>query len=299
MHVPHESLALELPRVHRRGMYVGARGRITLSSIARLGRDWALQPKCDGMYVRIVLNTAGRVAHVFSRSGAAVSKAIAGDILGAFVGWPHAELVGELEAHTEAGNRAAATRGFRLVHLFDCLHDGTRSLVSEPYQARRDALYRMQSEVVNLGCELPWYRDRQGDAHSRTDGRYVEARATDWRLAPIVDQMPVGRVEELWASVDRGDLEGVVAVNLRAPAGKRMSKAKCKPADTLDAVVVQVTPRQVVCSYGGQVFTVGRGKHSVAVGDIVACNHSGWFETVAIPRFATLRSVRTDLRGRV
>jgi ATP-dependent DNA ligase len=203
--------------------------------------------------------------------------------------------VGELEAHTEAGNRAAETRGYRLVHLFDCLHDGSRSLVSEPYRARRDALYRMQSEVVNLGCELPWYRDRHGDAHSVSTGRYVEARATDWRLAPVVPQMPVGRVEELWADVDRGVLEGVVCVNLDAPAGRRSAKLKCKPSDSIDCPVVSVTRTQVVCSYAGSFFAVGRGRHDVSVGSVVEVRHSGWYETVSIPRFATIARVRGDL----
>lgn len=276
-------------------MYVGARGRIALSAIARLGSSWVVQPKIDGMLVRVVLSSAGRIAHVFSRTGAAVQKQLTADLLGAFVGWPHAELVGELEAHTEAGNRAAATRGYRLVHLFDCLHDGTRSLVREPYRVRRDSLWRQQSEVVNLGCELPWYRDRNGRAHGRGDGRFVADKATDWRLAPVVPQMPATRVEELWASVDRGDLEGVVAVNLDAPAGRRGAKLKCKPADTLDASVLSVSARQVVCSYGGQVFAVGRGRHDVAVGDVVEVAHSGWYESATIPRFATLRRVRSDL----
>ena len=280
-------------------MYVGARGRIALSAIARLGSGWVVQPKMDGMFVRVVLNSAGRIAHVFSRTGAAVPKQLTTDLLGAFVGWPHAELVGELEAHTEAGNRAAATRGYRLVHLFDCLHDGSRSLVSAPYRARRAALYRMQSEVVNLGCELPWYRDRNGRAHGRGDGRFVADKATDWRLAPVVPQMPVGRVEELWASVDRGDLEGVVAVNLDAAAGRRGSKLKCKPLEHTDLRVVQVTARQVICEYAGGPVALGRGRHSPEIGDWVEVAHSGEYESARVPRFASIVRVRADLRASV
>jgi hypothetical protein len=71
-------------------MYVGARGRIALSAISQLGPSWVVQPKMDGMFCRVVLNSAGRIAHVFSRTGAAVPSSLTADILGAFVGWPHA-----------------------------------------------------------------------------------------------------------------------------------------------------------------------------------------------------------------
>src|SRR5690606_10626914 len=126
-------------------------------------------------------------------------------------GWPDSVLVGELEAHTEAANRTVLERrGVRLVHLFDCIRSGGRYIAREPYRARRDALWQMQSEVVNLLPQSP-YADRDGlRARSLKSGRYCRATPTDYRLTPIVPQVPVSRAGELWDQVEAGHLEGLV-----------------------------------------------------------------------------------------
>ena len=267
-----------------------------MQQAARVGRRYMVQVKHDGALVRVYLNSRGRIGHVFTRSGIEAPASLTRGLVGALVGAPHAELVGELTAYTEAGNRITETLGHRQIHLFDCLHDGTRSLTGAPYHARRDALYRMQSALVGAPTALPWKRDRTGRAHAK-DGTFTEAIPTDWRLTPIVEQWPISKLEELWGElVERDGQEGLVLVAQDAPLGRRRSKLKLKKRSTLDAVAVAVTPRTVTCSWAGQLFNVGRGKHDVSVGAVVECAFSGFYETVTIPRFPSLVRVREELR---
>ncbi len=277
--------------------YTGATKHVTLAAARGLGSRWVIQEKVDGQFVRVYLDGRGRAARVFSRSGAEVHRDLLAGILGAQLGRPHAELVGELEAHTEAGNAAAAARGQRLVHLFDCLHDGVRSLVRSPYGERRDALYRMQSEVECYGADAPWLRDQAGAAHDRATGRYAKARLTDWRVAPIVPQAPLARLDALWDEVVRdGGREGLVLVNVDAPAGARASKLKCKPYETLDVEAVGVSRTVVTCSWNGHLFNVGRGRHHVELGEVVEVRHAGWYGGGVLPRFPAIVRIRRDLQ---
>lgn len=278
--------------------YTGATARASLADARRLGPRWVLQEKHDGMYCRLYLDSRGRVARGFARSGLEVNPRWLDGIRGEVVGWPHAELVGELEASTESACAAVESRGQRLVHLFDCLHDGRRSLVREPYRARRDALWRMQSEAECYGKAAPWLVDAEGDAHDRRTGRYTAPRLTGWRVAPIVEQAPLTRLEALWDDVVReGDREGLVAVNLDAPAGARNAKLKIKPWESIDAAVVAAAPTTIVCTWNGHPFTVGRTRaaDSVAPGDVVEVRHAGWYAGGVMPRFPTLVRVRRDL----
>jgi hypothetical protein len=269
--------------------YTGATKRVTLAEARQFGSRWVVQPKIDGQFVRLYLDGRGRVAKVFARSGAEVHRGLLDGILGAHLGRP-------LEAHTEAGNAAAARRGQRMVHLFDCLHDGVRSLVRAPYRDRRDALWRLQSEVVNYGQEAPWLRDEEGRAHDRSTGRYTYARLTDWRVAPIVPQAPLAALESEWERVKATDLEGLVLVNLDAPAGAPASKLKLKPLETIDATVLSVSRTTVTCAWNGCPFMVGRGRHIVDPGEIVEVRHAGWYGGAAVPRFPALVRVRRDLQ---
>ena len=280
-----------------RGRYVGATKRADLAEARQLGRRWVVQEKKDGIYVRICLDSRGRVGHVFSRSEREVHRNQLSGIRGALLGRPHAELVGELEASTESACAAVKKRGQPLVHLFDCLHDGTHSLADRPYSARRDALYRMQSEVVNYGPDAPWLRDADGRARERDSGRYTHEKLTDWRVAPIVPQSPLASLGDAWERVKADDLEGLVLVNLDAKAGARASKLKLKPLETIDALVLTAARTTIVCTWNGHPFTVGRTRAAdgVAEGDVVEVRHAGWYDGSVTPRFPALVRVRRDL----
>ena len=95
--------------------------------------------------------------------------------------------------------------------------------------------------------------------------------------------------------VERGDGEGLVAVDLRAPIGKRGAKRKIKLTDTVSA---RLSPPRG----GGQiadVFAYGR-TFSVymptwaAFGDVVDIAHNGFYGT-GEPRFARVVRRRPDL----
>ena len=266
--------------------YTGPTKSITLAEARQLGAGWAVQPKIDGCMARVVLNSRGVAAHAFTRQGHPIGPALLRGIIGAELGRPHAELVGELEAYTEASLAAVAARGYPLFHAFDLLHDGARSLVREPYSARRDALWRMQSTVE---CRGP----RPAPARA-PDGRYTEPRRLGWQVAPIVPQSPLAQLDARWAEVVDGDLEGLVLVNLAAPAGARSAKAKLKPHDTLDCRAVAVGARHVTCLWAGQAFVAARGRHYVEPGNTVAVRHSGWVGHQT-PRWPVVAGVRRDL----
>lgn len=276
--------------------YAGARGRSTLEQAVALGRDWVVQPKIDGCYVHVLLDGAGRIATVLTRNGRSVPATQLGPLHQAYVGSPFAHLVGELEAHTEAGERAAR-RGWRLIHLHDVVRTDTGRVAHLSYDRRRALLWEMQSRVVNFGRELPWYRDAHGDAHSRATGDYCRAVPQDWRLTPIVPQMAAGRARRAWCEwVDGVGGEGLVAVNLRASATTRRAKLKIKQLDTVEASVIEVLDRQVICRSGIHMYAVGARKSvPVNVGDVVEVAHNGHYETTGHPRFARLVRVRRDL----
>lgn len=277
--------------------YAGAVGRLDIAKVPELGARFVVQPKHDGQYVHVHLDGRGRVERILSRSGQAVQRQLVSHMLGAFAGWPGAVLAGELEAHTERGN-AAASRGYRLVHLFDCIRaENGRYMGREPYRARRDALLRMQSEVVNLAPRLPWDRENGLRGRSGASGRYCRAVPTDWRLFPVTEQLPVARAGELWDRAIGGEAEGLVVVALDAPLGRRGSKRKVKPVETLDAVVEQVDRSGYILRVRGsrEVFAVGpRQDLDVSVGSVVEVAHEGWYDT-GVPRFARVLRERMDL----
>jgi ATP-dependent DNA ligase len=281
--------------------YAGATGHAARGELAGLGARVVVQPKVDGAYARVHLDRRGRIERVFRRDGREFGAELAGHLVGAFVGWPGAILVGELEAHTEAANRVAACRGWRALHLFDCIRaHGALYVAREPYHVRRDYLWRMQSEVVNLGCELPWYEDVHG-ARSRSTGQFVEAVPTDWRLTPIVPQLPAQRAEaawDEWVAPGAEAIEGLVAVHLDARLGARRAKRKVKLAQTLDCVVVAIDHCAAVVAYGGQRFVVsarGFKDRDLKPGDVVEVLCDGWHERSVTPRFARLLRLRSDL----
>jgi ATP-dependent DNA ligase len=271
--------------VTRLWRYTGATARVSLAEARRLDpRRWAVQEKHDGAFVRLHLDAAGRVRLAFTRSEREVPRAQLGAILGARIGRPHAVLVGELEAYTEAGVRAAAARGQALVHLFDCLHDGERSIDRLPYRARRDALWRAW---VGADEASPGARDARG--------RYAKAR--DTALAPIVAQCPLAHLEAAWGDVVvDGGREGLVLVDLDAPAGARRAKLKAKPFETLDCRAVAVARTTVTLEWRGSLFNVGRGRLHVEQGEVVEVRHAGWYAAGQTPRFPAIVRIRRDLQ---
>lgn len=265
--------------------YVGATKRITLVEARSLGPRWVVQEKHDGILVRLHLNSQGRVHLAFTRSERAVPVTHLGAIRGALLGRPHAVLIGELEAGTEAGVKAATDRGQPLVHLFDALHDGDRSLARLPYGARRDALWRMWAEAESVAP--PSHRDALG--------RFSRARGV--AVAPIVAQRPLSQLDASWGDVVvDGEREGLVLVNIDAPAGARASKLKLKPFDTLDARAVSVSRTTVTCEWRGSLFNLGRGRNWVELGDVVEVRHCGWYSAGQVPRFPALVRVRRELQ---
>lgn len=273
----------------------GANGRIKLERARALGPRWVLQPKIDGVFAVISLDARGRVERILSRAGKELPAA---ELRGARLGAPGAVLVGELEAWTERALRAVAVHGYVRVHLYDVVRDtGGRYVGREPYHARRDLLWRMQTEAADEAGPLPWTRGATGPARSRSSGRYVEATPTDWRLAPIVPQVPIARIDDAWGRWGPdADGEGLVAVNLDAPLDARRSKLKIKLTDELECVVVSVGRGAITVDYRGHVFAVSaRGDRQLTVGDVVSVAHEGWQEKAVRPRFARLARRRPDL----
>ena len=276
--------------------YTGAGSRLDPERGLELdAKRWAWQPKIDGVYARVSLDRRGRVANVLARSGAPIREAA--DLLGLVVGAPDSVLHGELEAHTEAGNRAAAERGWRALHLFDCTRAGGRDVSARAYSDRYGELHRMQADLEIAGRNTPWLDDDQGDAHSTRNGRYCKRIPRDVRRTPIVRlHRGVGSGSALWREhVEIGGGEGVVAMALDAPAGKRGAKRKIKASDTLDVVIVAVDAGAVVAIWGGHTFAVSRGSHDVRVGETWEVRCDGMYESSVQPRFARLVRVRGDL----
>jgi ATP-dependent DNA ligase len=277
--------------------YAGAAGRLSLADVRELGPRWVVQPKIDGVYARVHLDQRGRIAQLYSRAARPFPRLLVSDLMGACIGLPGSELVGELEAHTEAGNRSAASRGWRALHLFDAIRIGGRYLGREPYSVRRDALWRAQSEVECYGARLPWCEDDHG-ARSRSTGRFCRPVPTDWRVAPIIDQRPTCRVAEAWADwVERSDGEGLVVVNLDAPLGARGAKRKVKPSETLDAVVLSSDGRAASLLWAGRRFAVSAAGLVLERGQMVEVRCEGFYEGTSAPRFARIVRTRPDLDG--
>jgi hypothetical protein len=279
--------------------YCGAGSRITLDAALRLDpKRWAIQPKQDGCYVRITTDRRGRIASMLCRSGRPPGREDVADLIGVVAGPADAVLHGELEASTEAGVRARATRGFALVHLFDATRYQGRPVGSLPYQERYGLLHRAQARVEQEGVVDPWTLDDQGDAHDLATGRYVPQVPRDQRRCPVVPQVR-GRAatEQLWASYVEQGGEGLVAVALDAPQGRRGCKRKIKASSTLDCAVLACSGGAAVLEYGGQTFAVSaRGRWAQLVpGQVVECQHDGWYEAGATPRFARIIRVRSDL----
>lgn len=262
-------------------------------------RRWAWQPKVDGTFVRAATDRDGRIASLLHRSGAHVSAADADGLVGLSLGLPDAVLLGELEAHTEAGVRARAARGWPALHLFDCARFLGRDVAARAYGERHGLLHRWQADVECYG-EVQradwWTGDATGRAHDAR-GRFCRAVPRDLRRLPIVPlARGRGAAEALWRShVEVGGGEGLVAVRLDAPLGARGAKRKVKASETLDCVVLSVGRAAARLSWRGLTFVVSAKGKTLAPGQVVEVACDGWYERRATPRFARIVSVRADL----
>lgn len=281
-----------MPRA-RNSTYAGARGRVTLDKGARLGADWAVQVKRDGIYCELATDYAGRVDAAYTRTGRRVRT----DLLGVQTGMPLSRLAGELTAQTERGRQEAAQLGYQRCHLFDILaYDGIE-LASHPYRWRRDLLLRCAAEEWSRpGCGYHWYHDRRGRARDPESHRFVERDAPrGWRRLPIVEQRPAHQAPQLWDDlVETGTAEGLVFVRLSAPLGVRASKRKCKPVRTMDCLVVSCGRRYATVRGGCGAFRVGTGKMAYLPGTVVLVSFEGFYLD-GTPRFPRITGTRPDL----
>jgi hypothetical protein len=275
--------------------YAGAVGKLELGAVAALGPRFVVQPKSDGSYCRVHLDGAGRIARLFSRAAREFPCELVEDLVGQRVGTPGAELVGELEVWTERGNRLAATRGHRMLRLFDAIRVDGRYLAGAPYRERRDALLRCQAAVAEL--EQSWVPGPRGAGRDRSSGRLVRPVAEGAAIAPVIEQRTASQAEAAWADwVAGGEAEGLVVIDLEAPMGK--GKRKVKATDTLDCRVIRVGEQLLQVEHGGIAFLVSAraaADRRIAVGDVVEVAADGWFESSATPKFARLVRRRPDL----
>ncbi len=276
--------------------YVGAGALLQPErGVALDARRWGWMPKVDGVYAVVTLDADGRIAYVNSRSGAPLADAA--DLIGVLAGAPHSTLVGELEAHTESGNAAAAARGWRNLHLFDVTRVDGRDVVGERFDVRYSFLHQMQAWIEDASrAGNSWRLDEQRDAHDVATGKYVHAVPRDIRRLPIVElARGTGAGEQLWSSyVERDRGEGLVAVRLDAPAATRGAKRKIKRTDTIDARVVAFDAKAVVLQWFGRQFVVASGGRWYRIGSIVEVKHDGFYAS-GEPRFARVVRKRTDL----
>lgn len=277
--------------------YCGAGSRLPPDrGLALDTRRWAWMPKVDGVYARVSLDRRGRIANVLARSGSPLREA--SDLIGILAGPPDSVLHGELEAHTEAGNRLSSLRGWRALHLFDATRIGGTDVSARAFADRYGMLHAAQAEIELAGRRNPWVNDDQGDAHDSRTGRYCQRIPRDIRRLPIIPlARGIGAADRLWREHVAPGGEGLVAVRLDAPARARGAKRKIKATDTLDCRVLSCDAGAARLEYGGRIFvTSARGRwSSLAPGDVVEIACDGWYERDATPRFARIVRVRADL----
>lgn len=284
--------------------YCGPSSSVAPDRLRAIDADrWAFQPKIDGVYCTITTDSRGRVANMLYRSGKLVSLGDADGLPGQYIGLPDSTIYGELEAQTESATRARSARGFALVHLFDAGRIAGRSIAAEPYSARYGWLHRWQAHVECYEPDVASAefarRDGNGVPHDVL-GQFCKASAGAVRRMPIVSlYRGHGAAESLWAEhVERSGGEGVVAVRLDAPLGRRGGKCKCRATTTLDCLVVDVGARAAVLSYRGHSFAVSAGckaAQGMRQGDVVEVLANGWHEKSVTPKHARVLRVRRDV----
>lgn len=280
--------------------YAGASGKLALPDLPRLdARRWQVQRKIDGCYAVVCCDGDGRVAEVLSRTGKPYSDRVH-RLTGELVGAPWSMLVGELEAHTDAGKLAAERNagGLPRVHLFDAIQVANVRIAERPYSERRDALRRMHAILQEADPGRDWERGTDRRAHDRRTGRWCHERLRGWQRAPVLEQYPLRHARQLWDDyVERENGEGLVVVRQDAPLGLRGSKRKIKVTDTLDVVVIEPGERRATVHWlaADLLFTVGTGGRELQCGEVWEVAHNGFYRD-GCPRFGRLLRERSDLR---
>lgn len=290
--------------------YAGPVSSLAPSRAFALTSAWAYQPKLDGCYAVARTDAAGRICSVLSRAGAELSEAA--DLHGILACPPHSVLVGELDAHTEAGNATAAAQGYRSLRLFDALALDGLDLRGLPYLERWGAIHRSQSLLESAGLARvdSWQDDDSGDSltlgrpRCPVTGRRVARIPRDLRRLPVVPLIrSVADARALWRDVEAGTLEGLVAVDLTAPAGKRGAKLKIKLTDTLDVRVLAADHSTLrVQTRGGSTQQAWRDRPTFTVpstrgevpGTVLEVAHNGYYKS-GEPRFARVVRKRSDV----
>jgi hypothetical protein len=272
-----------------------------------------VQLKYDGAYTELHTDKYGAPRHVLSRTGRPYGARVH-RLKDQIIGPPDSILIGEGTWHTEAGIRVAARDGHTSVHVFDALIIDGRDLEAEPYRVRRDLLWRTRATLQDQCPGRDWWRDCRGNVHTTDDGRFTAHHGpVNWGRAPIVEQFPARETEELWSRISELGVEGLVIVNRDAPVGRRGSKLKLKPRETLDGCIYQLDKpdrhgvvKRASITWNGphgvahldDMFTVGLAGHKLVVGDIVEIVHEGFYESGVrlTPRFPRIVRLRLDLR---
>src|SRR5688500_6711524 len=259
--------------------YAGAGALLSPDDGLRLDpARWGWQPKIDGLYAHAYTDERGVVERVHSRTGRSLSEARS--LVGCALGIPSAVIAGEFEGGTEAGIRAATTRGWPAFHMFDALTLYGRDVTGHGALTRHRLLEHARGDQEALDW---WWRDAFGGAHDPHTGRFVRAVPDDARRFPLVPLVRTSReAEALWSAVEWGHHEGLVGVNLTAPVGKRGAKRKIKATDTLDCVVVSVDARAALVAWNGHAFAVShRGEDRLQEIGRASCRERVWMSAVA------------------
>lgn len=262
-------------------LYSGARGRIDLAAIGKLGPSWVVQPKIDGVFARLVTDARGRLVASAMRSGAPLPCDVHHELAAGRL-WPRsAILVAEVEAFTEASQRARAARGHALAHVFDVQRIDGADVTREPYRVRRDHVCRAEAELELARTD----RDRRG--------RY-QVRPLRWT---VILQKPPHMVDAAMAEWVAPGGEGLVAVALGARLGAKGAKRKFKPVSTLDVVVVEVGDRAIVTWWQAaqkRIVVSRPASLVVTVGDMLELVHESYYDD-GTPKFARVSRTRPDL----
>jgi hypothetical protein len=98
----------------------------------------------------------------------------------------------------------------------------------------------------------------------------------------------------LWDRAQVGQVEGLVAVDLDAPIGRRRAKLKCKPTASIDAVVVATGKGAARVSWRGHSFVASAVGRQLELGQVVEIAVDGWYERSVQPKFARIVRARAD-----
>jgi len=293
-------------------MYAGANGKLKSLGDLSEKKRYAIQPKIDGAYGELYIGATGRVEKIIGRSGKALECVQARSLINVFGGRPGSIYCGELETHTEAGLKAARDRGFAKFHIFDAKKIGNKRIGDLPQWRRRDLLFQhWTAAAIAAGADAPCSDDSNGRAHDDL-GRFAKRRPFAWRRLPIVPEYRAD-IAGVYGSLIRDGFEGGVIIDRDATLGRRRSKLKLKPIDSLDCEVVETGTKKCVLIYhaeawaremisagmnviGSEVvhFVTSPLNYSLSIGDIVSVAHNGHYES-GVPRFPRIIGVRGDL----